>query len=90
MKAAAAAASGHRSSAAACCSAVTSLLLPFPCLPRLAGIPFEEVRINLGKVEQRGAEFRAVNPLGKVPALQASGLDCVGTGCVQPEGSEPQ
>lgn len=55
-------------------AARTTKLLPPSCfLSRLAGIPFEEVRINLGKAQQRSPEFRAVNPLGKVPALQASG-----------------
>jgi hypothetical protein len=36
----------------------------------MAGIPCEEVRVTLGRQEQRKPEFLAVNPLGKVPALQ--------------------
>ncbi|EFN56669.1 hypothetical protein CHLNCDRAFT_57549 [Chlorella variabilis] len=37
---------------------------------RVAGIPFEEKVVTLGKKEQLRPEFLAVNPLGKVPALQ--------------------
>ncbi|KAI3426897.1 hypothetical protein D9Q98_006841 [Chlorella vulgaris] len=41
---------------------------------RMAGIPCEEVRVTLGRQEQRKPEFLAVNPLGKVPALQDGDL----------------
>lgn len=34
----------------------------------------EEVRVNIGKREQRSPEFLAVNPLGKLPAMQVSAL----------------
>ncbi len=30
------------------------------------------MHIKLGKMQQRSAEFLAINPLGKVPALQVS------------------
>lgn len=41
-----------------------------PLNTRAAGIPFEEVRINVMKGEQRTPTYLAINPLGKVPAMQ--------------------
>jgi glutathione S-transferase len=49
---------------------------------KLAGIPFEEVRINIGRAQQRSPEFRAVNPLGKVPALQDGNFDLGESGAI--------
>ncbi len=34
-----------------------------------AGVPYERVRIDLTAGEQKSAEFRAINPMAKVPAL---------------------
>ena len=47
---------------------------PPPHTHRAAGIPHEEVPVIIGRKQQASPEFRgAVNPLGKVPAMQASG-----------------
>ena len=43
----------------------------------LLGLPFEERRIDLVKVEQRGEAFTAINPRQRVPALVYDG--CVST-----------
>ena len=37
------------------------------------GLPFETVATNLGKGEQRGADFLGLNPQGLVPALEDDG-----------------
>lgn len=37
---------------------------------RLNNIPVEFCHIDLGKGQQRSAEYLQVNPLGKVPALE--------------------
>jgi glutathione S-transferase len=34
-----------------------------------AGVPYERVRLDLSAGEQKSAEFRAINPMAKVPAL---------------------
>jgi glutathione S-transferase len=34
-----------------------------------AGVPYERVRLDLSSGEQKSAEFRAINPMAKVPAL---------------------
>ncbi len=34
-----------------------------------AGVPYERVRLDLSAGEQKSAEFRAINPMSKVPAL---------------------
>ncbi len=34
-----------------------------------AGFPYERVRLDLAAGEQKSAEFRAINPMAKVPAL---------------------
>jgi glutathione S-transferase len=34
-----------------------------------AGAPYQRVRIDLSAGEQKSAEFRAINPMAKVPAL---------------------
>jgi glutathione S-transferase len=34
-----------------------------------AGAPYEGIRLNLSAGEQKSAAFRAINPMGKVPAL---------------------
>jgi glutathione S-transferase len=39
---------------------------------REAGIPFEAIKVDLGKKEFAGGDYRAINPKGYVPAL---GLD---------------
>jgi hypothetical protein len=35
----------------------------------VAGVPYERVRLDLSAGEQKSAEFRAINPMAKVPAL---------------------
>ncbi|KAL4423418.1 hypothetical protein ABPG77_009996 [Micractinium sp. CCAP 211/92] len=37
---------------------------------KAAGVPYEEVRTVISRGEQRKAPFLAINPLGKIPALQ--------------------
>ena len=44
---------------------------------RVTGLVVEEVKVNVGKKEQRSPEFLAINPLGKVPALQVWREACV-------------
>jgi glutathione S-transferase len=39
-----------------------------------AGAPYEIVRVNIRAPEHPSADFRQVNPMGKVPALQDGGL----------------
>ena len=39
-----------------------------------AGAPYEIVRVNIRAPGHPSAEFRQVNPMGKVPALQDGGL----------------
>jgi glutathione S-transferase len=39
-----------------------------------AGAPYEMVRVNIRAPGHPSAEFRQVNPMGKVPALQDGGL----------------
>ena len=34
-----------------------------------AGVPYERVRLDLSAGEQKSAEFGAINPMAKVPAL---------------------
>lgn len=45
--------------------------LPWPCC-RAAGVPYEEVRTVISRGDQRKPPFLAINPLGKIPALQVS------------------
>ncbi|MEW5308385.1 MAG: hypothetical protein WDW38_000352 [Sanguina aurantia] len=42
---------------------------------RLHGLPVVESIVNIGRGETKAAAFRAINPLGKVPALQEKGPD---------------
>ena len=39
-----------------------------------AGAPYEIVRVNIRAPGHPSAEYRQVNPMGKVPALQDGGL----------------
>ena len=34
-----------------------------------AGVPYERVRLDLSAGEQKSADYRAINPMAKVPAL---------------------
>lgn len=58
-------------------------LYDFPMSPRARkvrivlaekGLPYEKVTVDITKGEQKKPEFLAVNPYGKVPALQDDGL----------------
>jgi glutathione S-transferase len=58
-------------------------LYDFPMSPRARkvrivlaekGLPYEKVTVDITKGEQKNPEFLAVNPYGKVPALQDDGL----------------
>ena len=39
---------------------------------RLMGIPVEEKLVNIAKQEQRGKDYKSMNPLAKLPCLQVS------------------
>lgn len=58
-------------------------LYDFPMSPRARkvrivlaekGLPYEKITVDITKGEQKKPEFLAVNPYGKVPALQDDGL----------------
>ena len=48
----------------------------------LKGIAYEEIPIDLDTGEQNGADFRAVNPLGGVPALMIEGQPLTQSGAI--------
>jgi glutathione S-transferase len=57
-----------------------------------AGVPYERVRINLAAGEHKSADYRAINPMAKVPALTdgvvavtESGAICAYVAEVHPE-----
>lgn len=59
-----------------CCTIPHSEVPNPACLaPRLHGLPVVESIVNIGRGETKAAAFRAINPLGKVPALQEKGPD---------------
>jgi Glutathione S-transferase, N-terminal domain len=47
-----------------------------------AGAPYQRVRINLSASEQKSAEFRAINPMAKVPALTDGTLAIAESGAI--------
>ena len=47
-----------------------------------AGAPYQRVRIDLSAGEQKGAEFRASNPMAKVPALTDGTLAIAESGAI--------
>jgi len=47
-----------------------------------AGAPYERVRLDLSAGEQRSAEFRAINPMAKVPALTDGPLSVAESGAI--------
>ncbi|WP_026608280.1 glutathione S-transferase family protein [Methylocapsa acidiphila] len=47
-----------------------------------AGAPYERVRIDLAAGEQKSAEFRAINPMAKVPALTDGALAVAESGAI--------
>lgn len=49
----------------------------------LAGVPWEPVFVDFFNGETRGPEFRALNPMGEVPVLDADGLILTQSGVIQ-------
>lgn len=47
-----------------------------------AGLPFEAQKINFREHEQRGADYLAINPKGRVPALATEGTILTETGAI--------
>jgi glutathione S-transferase len=47
-----------------------------------AGAPYQRVRIDLSAGEQKSAEFRAINPMAKVPALTDGTLAIAESGAI--------
>jgi glutathione S-transferase len=47
-----------------------------------AGVPYERVRLDLSAGEQKSAEFRAINPMAKVPALTDGTLAIAESGAI--------
>jgi glutathione S-transferase len=47
-----------------------------------AGVPYERVRLDLSAGEQKSAEFRAINPMAKVPALTDGPLAVAESGAI--------
>ncbi len=47
-----------------------------------AGVPYERVRLDLSAGEQKSAEFRAINPMAKVPALTDGTLTIAESGAI--------
>ena len=47
-----------------------------------AGVPYERVRLDLSAGEQKSAEFRAINPMAKVPALTDGTLAVAESGAI--------
>jgi glutathione S-transferase len=47
-----------------------------------SGAPYERVRLNLAAGEQKSAEFRAINPMAKVPALTNGPLAVAESGAI--------
>ncbi|WP_036260494.1 glutathione S-transferase family protein [Methylocapsa aurea] len=47
-----------------------------------AGAPYERVRLDLSAGEQKSAEFRAINPMAKVPALTDGPLNVAESGAI--------
>lgn len=47
-----------------------------------SGEPYERVRLDLSKEEQKTAEFRAINPMAKVPALTDGPLSVAESGAI--------
>jgi glutathione S-transferase len=39
-----------------------------------SGVPYERIQLDLSAGEQKSAEFRAINPMAKVPALTDGSL----------------
>src|SRR5262249_36028637 len=78
----------HASSVAGCCGKTKKeipmlKLYDFPMSPRARkvrivlaekGLQYEKVTVDITKEEQKKPEFLAVNPYGKVPALQDDDL----------------
>ncbi|MGH6835214.1 MAG: glutathione S-transferase family protein [Methylocella sp.] len=47
-----------------------------------AGVPYERVRLDLAAGDQKSAEFRAINPMAKVPALTDGTLAVAESGAI--------
>jgi glutathione S-transferase len=47
-----------------------------------SGEPYERIRLDLSKGEQKTAEFLAINPMGKVPALTDGPLSIAESGAI--------
>ena len=47
-----------------------------------AGVSYERVRLDLSAGEQKSAEFRAINPMAKVPALTDGPLAVAESGAI--------
>jgi glutathione S-transferase len=47
-----------------------------------AGIPYERVRLDLSAGEQKSAEFHAINPMAKVPALADGSVAIAESGAI--------
>jgi glutathione S-transferase len=47
-----------------------------------AGVPYERVRLDLSAGEQKSAEFRAINPMAKVPALTDGSVAVAESGAI--------
>jgi hypothetical protein len=54
-----------------------------------AGVPYERVRLDLSAGEQKSAEFRAINPMAKVPALTDGTLAIAESGSRRAVSSRP-
>jgi glutathione S-transferase len=47
-----------------------------------SGAPYERIRLNLSAGEQKSGEFRAINPMAKVPALTDGSLAVAESGAI--------
>jgi glutathione S-transferase len=47
-----------------------------------SGAPYERIRVDLAAGEQKSAEFRAINPMAKVPALAHGSLNVAESGAI--------
>jgi glutathione S-transferase len=49
-----------------------------------AGVPYESARIDLATGEQKSADYRAINPMAKVPALTDGSAAVAESGAISP------
>ena len=57
------------------------------CLLRANGVELEEKRVTISKGEHLTKEYRALNPLGKVPCYEVTSSSCklsfLASSCIQ-------